>query len=64
MKNITGKKRKKTLIEIEEEFKKAEKKRRERLNELRTGCKHSNTDRWSDYEGINEQCLDCGHWVR
>lgn len=53
-----------TRLEIEAEHNAAEKKYKERLNRLRSGCTHKNTERWSDYEGINEQCKDCGHWIR
>lgn len=55
---------KKKKQQIESELEKAKKRYDQQKRDLQTGCKHKNTDRWSDYEGINEQCLDCGYWLR
>lgn len=34
------------------------------IKKLQSKCKHKKTKRWSDYGGINEQCQDCGFWLR
>lgn len=35
-----------------------------KVEKLQAKCKHKNTERWSDYGGINEQCKDCGKYLR
>lgn len=39
-------------------------KKEAQIKKIQKKCKHKNTERWSDYWGINEQCKDCNYWVR
>lgn len=40
------------------------KKRENQIKKIQSKCKHKNTERWSDYGGITEQCKDCDHYLR
>lgn len=39
-------------------------KKKQQIKKIQAKCKHKNTERWSDYGGINEQCKDCDYWLR
>lgn len=49
---------------LEEKLKIYTAKIRKQQERIKKKCKHKNTERWSDYGGINEQCKDCNHWLR
>jgi len=47
-----------------EDIEKYRKKKYAQIEKIQKKCKHKNTERWSDYGGINEQCKDCDYYLR